>query len=499
VRVVCFATQQEFAQYRIRPEAAAFFVGASGGDYIVMPAGGRGDLRIPAHEYAHLLLHSTGWTLPEWIAEGISEVASSVKIGERDSHIGGDLPGRSQLLKSSRWMPPAELFSQRSVQDPLFYAQSWALADLLLFSPQYSAGFPGFLVALASGVSTEHALANVYHTTSDSVFADLRARLTRANFPVPLPGVAATASSIGVAPLDGFATRAMLGGLRLAAGDLTRAEALYRALGVERPRDPAIQAALGTIALQRGDSASAATFWKKAIDLGITDAAICFRYAALADTAGVAPAELRPVLERALALDPALDDARYKLALLEKNTGRAEAAVAQLRAMREVAPVRAFAYWSALADALLDLNRRSEAKQAIARAAAVASTVGERYRAVELEWMADTELAVELSGREARTIRVPINAPPRNPFIEAGDHARSAEATLQHVECTDAGLKVQLQTAQDPLTLSVPDPTRVQIRNAGSVNFELTCGPQQPRRVLVEYTAAGILRGLELR
>src|SRR5438876_7355052 len=99
VRVIAFATAQEFAEYRTKPGTEAFFLGATGGDYIVMPAPARGDLRIPAHEYAHLLLHSTGWKLPAWIAEGISEVASTVRIGEHEIRIGGDLPGRSQRLK----------------------------------------------------------------------------------------------------------------------------------------------------------------------------------------------------------------------------------------------------------------------------------------------------------------------------------------------------------------------------------------------------------------
>jgi len=498
VRVVCFATEHEYAQYRLHAKTAAFFIGAPGVNYIVMPAGARADLRIPAHEYAHLLLHSTGWTLPVWIAEGISEVASTVKIGERESRIGGDFAAHSQLLKSSPWMPLPNLFSRAGDQDAMFYAQSWAVTDLMLFSPQYSSNFPVFLSSLSWGVSTEDALETVYHTAPDLVMADARTRLFHTNSPVPLPGVAGAASAVA-SPLDAFAARAMLAGLRLAAGDYPRAEELYRALAWERPRDPAVQAALGTLALENGDPASAADLWKKAIDLGIADAAVCYRYAILADDRGAAPSDLRPVLARAIALDPGFDDARYKLALLEKNTGHAEDAVAQLRAMREISPVRAFAYWTALGDALLDLNRRAEARQAVARAAAVAATAAERRRAAELGWLADTELAVEFDRGQAHTVRVPINAPPRNPFIESGDHAKSAEATLEQVECADDGLKVRVQTAEATLLLTVPDPTRVQIRNAGATAFELTCGPQQSRKVLVEYTSTGILRGLELR
>jgi hypothetical protein len=247
----------------------------------------------------------------------------------------------------------------------------------------------------------------------------------------------------------------------------------------------------GTIAFERGDTAEAATAWKRAVDLGIPDAGLCYRYAVLSDD--------RAALERTLALDPTFDDARYKLALLEKNAGHAESAVSHLRAMHDVGPERAFDYWTALADALIDLGRRAEARQAAGTAAAVASSGEERKRAALLTWLANTELAVEFDGGVARAVRVPVEGPPRNPFIEPGDHARSAEGTLEEVECGDGGIKVRLQTGKLPLTLSLPDPARVQIRNAGGTEFELTCGPEQGRKVLVEYTAGGVLRGLELR
>jgi tetratricopeptide (TPR) repeat protein len=307
-----------------------------------------------------------------------------------------------------------------------------------------------------SGVSTERALEAVYHVTLDSVTADMRARLGRPNLPLMLPPV----TSAPAIRVEAYDERALLAGLR------------------------------GTIAFQRGDQATALSHWKKAIELGTDDAGLCFRYAVLTED--------RAALEKAVALDPALDDARYKLALMEKSEGHAEAAVTHLRAMHDVAASRAFLYWMSLSDALLELGRRAEAKQAAVRAASAASTDAERRRASELEWMAETELAVEFNGREARTIRVPVNAP-RNPFVEAGDRVRSAEATLEHVECEDRGLRVKVRAGGNEMTLAVPDPSRVQIRNAGGIEFELTCGPQQGRNVLVEYTAAGVLRGLELR
>jgi tetratricopeptide (TPR) repeat protein len=297
--------------------------------------------------------------------------------------------------------------------------------------------------------------------------------------------------------LTPFDTRAMLADLRLANGELAAAESAFRELAAEQPASAPIHAVLGTVALKRGDTAAAVALWQRALDLGITDAGLCYRYAVLADSRGL---PVRKALERAVALRPDFDDARFKLALLEQNAGNAEAAVLQLRAMRQIAPARAFAWWTALADALLDLDRRAEARQAAAEAHAHATSDAERDRATQLAWLADTEMVVEIGGTNFHTVRVPVHAPPRNPFIEAGDRAQRTEATMREVQCLEDGIRLVVQTPQGPLTLAVADPSRVQIRNAGSAAFEFVCGPQDPRRVLIEYApATAIVRGLEFR
>jgi tetratricopeptide (TPR) repeat protein len=508
VRVICFASAGEYAQYRSRPGTDAHFIGAEDRDYIVLAAPPRGDprhdLRTAAHEYAHVLIHSGGWKLPEWIAEGVSDVVSTVQLRERESRIGGDLPGRSAALKA-RWLPLSDLFAFRlsaaaadAERTGLFYAESWAVADLLMLSPAYRSRFPALLAALASGVSAEAALAEVYAVSPQSIERDARARLARGTQAVPLPAVAGGGAGIRVEAVTPFAARAVLADLRFVNGEPAAAEFLYRALLEERPSAAEIHAALGTIALRRGDTGAAFAAWKRAVDLGITDAALCFRYATLADERSPSS---RAALERAIALRPDFDDARFKLALMEKNAGHAEAAVAQLRAMREIAPLRAFAYWSALADALLDLGRRGEARQAAGEARAHAANGEEREHAATLEWMADTELAVEIEGQKFHTVRVPIGGAARNPFIEPGDHAKRVEATLRRVDCAEDGgsTLLMVETAEGTLTLAIPDPSRVEIRNAGGAAFEFTCGPQEARRVLVEYAATKVLRGLEFR
>src|SRR5207302_1543407 len=197
VRVICFASAQDFADYRISPGAAGYSLTTPDRQYIVITGAGRPDMRIPAHEYAHLLIHSSGWKLPAWLAEGISEVVSSVRAGERYSFIGGDLPARSQVLKSARWMPPAELFAyglkgapRDQSRESLFYSESWAVTEMLVTSPAYAPRLTALLAMLAAGSDSQAAMEGVYQKSIDAVFREARDRIGRGLAAMPLSGVA---------------------------------------------------------------------------------------------------------------------------------------------------------------------------------------------------------------------------------------------------------------------------------------------------------------------
>ncbi|HMC59683.1 MAG TPA: tetratricopeptide repeat protein, partial [Candidatus Solibacter sp.] len=360
-----------------------------------------------------------------------------------------------------------------------------------------------------------------------TVVRDLRAWVARIPPPVPLPGVGAAvpgeAAAIGQpAPVSDFESQAMLADLRFASGDLDRAETMYRSLAagaggqpsghpserlIKHPGTAEIYGALGLIALRKNDAPASLAAWERAMQLGIADAGICYRYAMLADQRGLPPGQVRRTLEQAIAIQPDFDDARFKLALMLKNAGQPEPALAQFKAMGTVSPARAFAYWSAMADTLLDLGRRADARAAAVQAGESATADGEREHANRILYMADTDLAVQLTsgpdGPHFQTIRVPHDQPPRNPFIESGDRIQRVEATLKQIECTENEIRIAVSGQSGDLTLSVPDPSRVEIRNtpgvSPGVSFEFTCGPQAPRKVFVEYTATNILRGLELR
>ncbi len=214
-----------------------------------------------------------------------------------------------------------------------------------------------------------------------------------------------------------------------------------------------------------------------------------------------------PALARAIELRPDFDDARYGLALLESNAGRHEIAVEQLRAMRQIAPSREFAYWCALADSLTQLGRRAEAKAAALKAGEHAATESERHHAANLAHVAETDLAVRMT-RDAQgqarmvTTRIPHGVEDFNPFIEPGDAMVRVEGALRDVDCSDPVLRIAVESSGELVKLAIRGLDRVQIRNGPG---EFTCGPQAGAHVRVDYAKgkmeglAGDVRGLEFR
>jgi tetratricopeptide (TPR) repeat protein len=503
-RVIGFATPLEYSPFRLRETADAYYIGTEGRDYIVMTMGGARAFEIAAHEYAHMALHSAGLRLPPWLDEGLADVFASA------AEEGGKAPGHVDALRRRPWLPIAELLrigaAERERQTPeqgsLFYAESWALTGMLAGAPEYRERLRSFVTALALGTPGEAALSTIYGKTPGQLEAELRAWVARGATTariVPPPVETPAGAAAEVAPER---VRLLIATLLLDAGEHGRAETVYRELS---PDDADVQAGLGMLAYYAGDCDAAREHWRKAIALGTTDDALCFRYAALADVAGASAAELRPVLERAIAIRADFDDARFRLAILDKNEERFDEAIAQLRAMREIAPARAFAYWSALSDALNSAGKFDEAEAAAKTAGRHASTAEEQTRAADQELVARTEVVPQLmpdaNGRPRMVAaRVPRGRSAEwNPFVDPRDDVRRTEGALREIQCGAGPTRFLVETAAGRISLTIPDPSRVQMRNAPE---DFTCGPQDGRKVSVVYAAGeggGVLRGIDFR
>jgi tetratricopeptide (TPR) repeat protein len=489
VRVIVFASEQEYQPYRLRSASDAYYVGTRSQNYIVMATDDPAHFGLAAHEYAHLVMHTSGEQLPPWLKEGLAEFFATLHITGHGTELGGPLPGRLRTLKTRAWMPIAEVLSaseesharqERSAAD-LFYAESWALTEMLLLSPKY-----------AQSSTTD--------LDAEAATRDLHQWIDQPKLPViQLPEVVAPPVDVEVSDVPTVAAQFLLAEVLLAAGQFDRAAERFHAL----PDSAEKSAALGAIALHQGDSAGARRAWKRAIDEGIADAQLCYTYAILADQAGLPADDIRPALQRAIELQPDFDDAHYQFALLEKNARHYEAALEQFHAMRTVPGTRAYTYWLALADTFNELGRRDQAQSAARRASELATTAAERTHAAEETYIAETDPGVQFA-RDASghlqlvTTRMPHQQSDWNPFIEPGDDIRRIQGQLREIDCGQP-TTIRVEAAGKLVTLAIPDLGHVQMRHAPS---EFVCGPQSPAALVsVDYAQSkngtGIVRGIE--
>jgi len=514
VRAVVFRSAKEYEDYRLRTIADAYYVSDGSGDSIIMAASPAKAFGVAAHEYTHYVLHASGLKLPAWLNEGLAEYFSTLRFDENAYQLGGDLPARTKALRGSSWLPLAVLFESangssmpdtRKVAD-IFYAESWALANMLAASPQYAGHFRELISEFAAGSNAVQAFRKVYGKSLDEVTTELKNWIGKSRpsrFALSEPtGVEATRSH----ELSSFEVKSLLAQISLLSGHVEEARIRYEELSREKPNDPDVLTALGTIAGRQGDREENLKQWQEAIRNGSTDGELCYRYALLAEDAGRDAQDVKAALERALALLPDFDDARYKLALLESQAGEYSLAVKQLRAMRTPAGTQRFAYWVAMASALTELNERSEARKAAQEAERAAETEAERLQAKQMAYMAATDLKVQFVTDSAghaqiTTTRVEHGATDWNPFIEPADRIQRASGVLREVLCTAGKISgFFVRTVDGPLTVEVPDPLHVLIRNGPG---EFYCGPMQGKEVGAEYAVfnkegktTNLLRGL---
>jgi hypothetical protein len=516
LRVLVFRSPSEYEPYRLRPTADAFYTATESCDYIVLSSPEAG--RLAAHEYWHSVEHASALRLPPWLNEGMAEFFSTIRLGELSGRIGAQPTGHTRILRTRAWIPLATLVAMpadsplRSERDSaeMFYAESWALAHMLMLAPDYAPHLRQFLDRIVSGSSSTQALESVYGKPLDIIARDLRGWIEKGRYtPVWVSAGEETAGPVEISDRSSYSVRLLLADVLTGEEKTDRAEALYRDLAREAPEDPAVPAALGMLALRRHDLDEARREWQSALERGIRDAQVCYRFAKRGEGTGLSLPEVRSALEQAVALQPDFDDALFSLALADSQAGDPQAAFDHLRAMRIIAPARRFTYWTALSDAANLLGLRAEARAAADAALAAAADAEQREHAERLALVAETDLAVRFS-RDAsgqthlETVRAPHttspDASPWNPFIEPGDHIRRTEGHLRAVECGEAGTAFVLETPSGVVRLAVPDLTHVEMRNGPS---EFTCGPQAEGKVVAVWAetgvSTGVLRGLEFR
>ena len=223
----------------------------------------------------------------------------------------------------------------------LFYSESWALTHMLVASPAYAGRFPYFLRALGEGHTTAESLQSIYNKTLPQIQDDLHEYVDGRRLPL----IEASLASVYSAPLPTSVATISNAEMDVTLADLavgnpnTRAalETRLTSAANRLPANSEAEEVLGYLALRQGKSSEARAHFRLAVDRHSSDPNVIFYLAHLDHAAGVPPSQVIPLLERALALNPDLSDARLELGLVTAADGnfvRALEALQQLSAPR---------------------------------------------------------------------------------------------------------------------------------------------------------------------
>jgi tetratricopeptide (TPR) repeat protein len=338
------------------------------------------------HEIAHVFsLQASDYKVPRWLTEGISVY---------EEHKKDRAWGRELALEYARALATKRTFGVKGLpkafERPRDLAMAYFEASLLteyLISINGDAGVRALLAAYAKGAKDEAAFAQAFGKSVDDVEAGFQAFVTqqygalaRAMAPVDMPaGDAATAEALRAVVAktpENYVAQWSLGQALLRAGDAEAAKAALTKAATLAPMaqgDASPRALLASIAEKAGDATTAVQEYRALLewDHDNVEAARRMREAArlAGDVAGGIFA-LR-VIANVDPFDATAHVALGQHALTQKDF---QAALIELQAALALGPPNLAEAHADVAEALLGLGRRDEARRAALKALEQAPT-----------------------------------------------------------------------------------------------------------------------------
>lgn len=340
VRVVVFRSEKEFKHYTFESFAVGFYVGGMNRDYIVMENENIDIDRdeVIDHEYAHYLLSQQRAHSATWMDEGLADLFSSVKATPNGVVFGLPVEPRVETLRRSRLMPLStilnadrKLLSMENVEGvDVFYAESWALAHMLRFSPKYSAGFEQVCAAIREGEPSEAALTKTYGRSEEEIAADFAAyihdgRYSALVYPFPQPNsnFRAQQPAASVTELSDRDSTTVLADLLGKLGRFSEAFNMLSPYMHDAAENPQVDETMAYLYFQQRRYSDAASFFSQAAANGSDNPRLYYDYVRILLSINGWRPNLANFLRKALELKPDYEVARDQLTHIE-HRGTAE-------------------------------------------------------------------------------------------------------------------------------------------------------------------------------
>lgn len=147
------------------PETIAGFYRPSEDGVFAIAVRERGSLDTLLHEYAHhFMMGSSGSGYPGWFIEGYAEYFMTADLSPRRVAIGDFNKGRADWLQYGRWLPMADIVTNRPSQYgdgnavAMYYAQAWLLTHWLMSDATRTRQMLNYFSRLRAGESSTAAL-----------------------------------------------------------------------------------------------------------------------------------------------------------------------------------------------------------------------------------------------------------------------------------------------------------------------------------------------------
>ncbi len=243
-------------------------------DYILilLNSGGAHPYRVVYHEFSHLVLEDNYRSIPLWLNEGLAQFYSAMRFSGLTVRMG--LPSREAIsvLRSYGMIPLSTLFAV-SYSSPyytqespatLFYAESWALTDFLMFEKGASGRGPidRYLARTAEGEDAVLAAVKSFGNLDElqqslqEFVLNQRFHYYRLNVPMRRDEGSFTVKKLSLA--DSEATR---GDFLVRVGRLSEARTLLARAVAADPSPSEADESMGLLDLREGDVSRAQSWF----------------------------------------------------------------------------------------------------------------------------------------------------------------------------------------------------------------------------------------------
>jgi tetratricopeptide (TPR) repeat protein len=502
VRIVAFNSVKEYEPYRLNEFATAYYHATADHDYIVMSHTGAETFPTAIHEYVHLVVQHSKLKLPPWLNEGIAELYSTLRPMGDKIMVGSLIAGRHQALLLDKWVPLATImaaghdspyYNEKNKAGSL-YNEGWALTHMLALSPDYRPKFSQVLQSISGGTPSADALEQIYGKPLSKIENDLRAYLRGGQFQGLL--IPAKLEKIGddldAEPADVFDVRLLLAevGDRPSKEDATRKA--FEELISQNPNRAEAYIDLAYLDWKEKRSRDAREHFAKAFELGSRNPRMLWDYGRMTESADAAKSiEALGELHK---LEPDRLDVRMELASMQLRSHAAKEALQTLVPVKKVTPEDAPRLLTLLAYASLEAGDPVRARNAADQLKKVSTNIEERNQADRILQFIEASrsnsakpvLAFEESdvrpGLSHRNV-APEAAPPvvRRP---------SLSGSFVELQCGEHA-KVVMETAEGKKHFLIEDPTKLLVNGKSGETMDLSCGPQKPVQIRIEYDPPG--------